>query len=123
MVIIESLGISTFGFSLQMKTKFTEALEELHFEDDGIQLILEKDFTQPQLFYFGTPPERTDFMTFIAGIKFEEAYTFAIDGQIDSIDLKVIQIHHLIQNKKAAGRLKDLADIEQLELILKQRES
>jgi hypothetical protein len=101
------------------RQKFISALKALDFENESLNLIKEKDFTKALLFYFGLPPERTDFMTHISGLTFAESKILAISAIFDGFDLKVIHINHLIKNKKARGRLKDLADIEQLELIIK----
>ena len=56
-------------------------------------------------------------MTHISGVKYEEAKALVVTADIDGIALPVIHINSLIQNKKASGRLKDLADAEQLEKI------
>jgi len=105
--------------SNENKLLFISALKDIGFEEESLGLIEHRDFTKAQLFYFGLPPERTDFMTHISGIQFPEAQSLAVTSSIDAMEIKVIHINHLIQNKKASGRLKDLSDVEQLELIIK----
>jgi predicted nucleotidyltransferase len=45
----------------------------------------------------------------------------AFDYKEEGFLVKVIHINHLIQNKKAVGRLQDLDDVKKLERILKRR--
>lgn len=99
------------------KEKFICALASLGFDDETLDEIKNRDFRKAQLFYFGDPPERTDFMTQISGVTYPACKSLALNATFEGLDLKVIHINHLIQNKKASGRLKDLADVEQLALI------
>lgn len=41
----------------------------------------------------------------------------------DDFEVRCIHINELIRNKKSSGRLKDLADAEMLEKILRKRDS
>jgi predicted nucleotidyltransferase len=106
--------------SNENKSKFISALDGLGFDSETQTEIANRDFREAQLFYFGNPPERTDFMTQISGVTYSESIEQAVTTNFDDLKLKVIHINHLIQNKKASGRLKDLADVEQLELIRSQ---
>ena len=56
------------------------------------------------VFSIGVQPVRIEVMTNVKGLSFEE----------DGLKIKFIHINHLIQAKKAAGRFRDLDDIEQL---------
>lgn len=62
----------------------------------------------------GVPPIRIDIMMSLSGVEFEEA--FSGRGVIESKGIKINYINkeHFIKNKKASGRIKDLADIESL---------
>ena len=65
-----------------------------------------------------------DIMTSIKGfeqVKFDDCYAIAPTAIIENIPLKFLHIKHLIEAKKAAGRPKDLIDVEELEKILKQK--
>ncbi len=54
-------------------------------------------------------------MTGISGVEFESCYRTAPDDpDLDDVDVAVIDLDDLKQNKRAAGRLKDLADLEEL---------
>jgi predicted nucleotidyltransferase len=66
------------------------------------------------VFSYGRTPSRIDIMLEVKGLRFNEVYSQAIIFTIDNIKIKTVQLSHLIKAKKAAGRYKDLDDIEQL---------
>ena len=53
----------------------------------------------------------------VSGVDFEEAWSRKEAGSLDNLPVYFIGIDDLIRNKKAAGRLKDLADAEALESL------
>ena len=65
---------------------------------------------------------RLDIMTSMLGVEaaFEECLQSARIAEIDGIKIPVLNIQHLINNKKAVGRPKDQLDVLNLERILKQ---
>lgn len=67
------------------------------------------------VFSFGRPPYAIEVMTALKGVDFMDAFEKATILQVDNIDVRVIHLNQLIQAKKAAGRYKDLNDIENLE--------
>jgi len=69
----------------------------------------------------GRPPFRIDILTSITAVSFEEAYKSSKIYSDEGVDIRCIHINELIKNKKATGRLKDLADAEMLEKILRKR--
>lgn len=99
------------------------ALKQLDFDDEGLAIVASWDFTQAQKFYVGdkSQPDRTDFMTYISGVDYEEARREAILFETGGLKLSIIHIQQLLKNKKATGRLKDLADAEYLEKIIEIR--
>jgi len=66
-------------------------------------------------FQIGVPPLRIDVITNIDGVEFTEAWPHRLETLFGGVPAFVISRQHLIQNKKAAARLQDLADVEQLE--------
>jgi hypothetical protein len=58
---------------------------------------------------------RIDIITAIDGVDFADAWPDRFMSTFGDVPVVVISRHHLIANKKAAARLQDLADIEQLE--------
>jgi hypothetical protein len=74
------------------------------------------DFTLPDIvFQIGVPPRRVDILTSISGVEFEQAWTQRQAAVVDGLMLNVPSREHLIANKRAAGRPKDLADASWLE--------
>jgi len=69
----------------------------------------------------GTEPLRIDILNAIAGVEFDEVYDCAEKYVDEGVEMKVIHINHLIKNKLAAGRPKDIADVTALEKILKRK--
>jgi len=74
------------------------------------------DFQDPYSgFQFGIPPSQIDILLAISAISFEEAWEQSVPGTTgDGIPVRYISLDHLIRNKLAAGRLRDLADAEAL---------
>ncbi len=76
--------------------------------------------TEGTVFQIGVPPIRIDVITEIDGVAFEFAWPERIVVQLGDTLIPVLSRQHLIANKKASGRLQDLADVERLEEIEKQ---
>lgn len=62
----------------------------------------------------GSPPFRIEIHNEISGVRFEDCYPRRQPGVLDGIEVSLIARADLIANKKAAGRHKDLADVEQI---------
>jgi hypothetical protein len=74
------------------------------------------DFANPGLVYqIGLPPRRIDILTTISGISFDEAWASRVPFDVAARTVYFIGREALIQNKRASGRAKDLADVERLE--------
>ncbi len=67
------------------------------------------------VFSFGKNPVGIDIMTAVKGLNFDEAYSLSTIFDDDDLPIRMIHINHLIEAKKASGRLKDLDDIKQLQ--------
>ena len=67
------------------------------------------------IFQIEMPPLRIDVITEIDGVDFEDAWPDRLQTGFAGVPAFVISRRHLIRNKKAAGRLQDLADVEKLE--------
>lgn len=63
----------------------------------------------------GVPPMRIEVQTSISGVTFEECYQQRVTAEWDDLTIPVISLEKLKENKRASGRLKDLADLEHLE--------
>lgn len=63
----------------------------------------------------GMKPLRVEVLTKISGVSFDEAANDSIHADIDGRVVPVIGRQALLQNKRTAGRHKDLDDVEWLE--------
>ncbi|MGH9866794.1 MAG: nucleotidyltransferase [Candidatus Polarisedimenticolia bacterium] len=63
----------------------------------------------------GVPPRRIDLMTRLTGLDFEKAWPNRVTHRIGRDDVPFLGRDDLMANKRATGRLKDLADLEILE--------
>jgi hypothetical protein len=67
-----------------------------------------------QIIRMGVPPLRIEIATSISGVRFEECYAARVIAILDEVEVNLISLPHLKVNKKAAGRHKDLDDLENL---------
>ena len=51
----------------------------------------------------------------VTGIRFEDAWPTRAEGMVKDVRVPVLGRDALVQNKRAAGRHKDLGDVEALE--------
>src|ERR1700722_12851357 len=66
-----------------------------------------------QYFQVGVPPARIDVLQSIAAVSFEDAWNHATTVQIGGHSVRFLSREDLIRNKLAAGRLKDLGDVDE----------
>lgn len=71
--------------------------------------------TRDLVFQMGVPPRRIDILTSISGVTFDEAWPHRVAAKLGDVELFIIGADHLLRNKKAAGRPKDLLDVVTLE--------
>lgn len=92
--------------------KMVNALKDFGFENDQLTVDL---FMKPnQIVRMGNPPFRIEIMTTISGVNFEKCFSERITEVVDGVKLEIINLEHLKLNKQAAGRYKDLDDLENL---------
>jgi len=88
------------------------ALNEFGFGSVGLK---EEDFKNPnKVVQLGYPPVRIDIITSLSGVSWDEAFEKRDKGKYGDIPTYYIGRDHYIQNKRASGRKKDLADLEAL---------
>jgi predicted nucleotidyltransferase len=90
--------------------RISAAVREFGFKSADASLFLEAG----RIIRFGVPPLRIEVLNRISGVDFEECYASRVEAMIEGIPVTLIDLDHLKANKKAAGRLKDLNDLEQL---------
>ena len=74
-----------------------------------------EDFAEPEVLYqIGVPPSRIDIMTSVTGLDFETAWPNRVMATFGDVEAPVLGLDDMRTAKRAAGRLKDLADLEEL---------
>jgi Nucleotidyl transferase of unknown function (DUF2204) len=66
------------------------------------------------VFQIGLPPRRIDLITSISGVEFDEAWAERVGAELAGYEVFVLSHRHLVHNKLASGRPKDLADVDWL---------
>jgi predicted nucleotidyltransferase len=67
-----------------------------------------------KLFRLGVPPNRIEVLPSVSGLEFAACWPRRVDAMIDGTAVHVLGLEDLRTNKKAAGRAKDLADLDDL---------
>ena len=74
------------------------------------------DFSQPGVvFQMGLPPRRIDLLTELTGLTFADAWPGRLRAAFGPLEVDYLGRDAFIRNKRATGRTRDLADIENLE--------
>ena len=92
--------------------KLVAALREFGFNVP--QLSVNLFLKAEQIVRMGVPPLRIELLTTISGVRFENCYSERIIDVIDDVEVHIINLKHLKQNKQASGRHKDLDDLQNL---------
>ena len=88
------------------------ALTSFGFESFSLEPHL---FIDPRsIVRFGIPPFRIEIMTSIDGVDYGSCSRRAVTFNVEGVQVPVISLADLRVNKRAAGRHKDLADLENL---------
>lgn len=94
--------------------KLAKAFEQFRMPVFDMTLKRFLNVSANDVFSFGRNPVGIDVMTAVKGLNFEDAYKLSTVFDDDGLFIRVLHINHLMEAKKAAGRLKDLDDIQQL---------
>ena len=93
--------------------KILKVLKEFGMESLG---VTEDTFSKPdQILQIGYEPSRIDVLTSIDGVEFEDCYARRFETIYSGVLVQFIGIDDFKRNKAATGRLKDQADIKELE--------
>jgi hypothetical protein len=92
--------------------KIILALAQFGFGSLGLKAV---DFLEPDtIIQLGYPPNRIDLITSLPGIEFGDCYPARIMTEMEGVIVSFIDLENLRKNKRASGRLQDLADLENL---------
>lgn len=86
-------------------------------EDFGAPLfdLTIDDLSRPGVvFQMGVPPYRIDISTVLTGVGFEEAWAGRATLEIEGLAIPILGRAELVRNKRAAGRPRDLFDLDLL---------
>jgi hypothetical protein len=90
-------------------------MQALHAFGFDVPALEPRLFVDPRsIVRFGTPPFRIEVMTSIDGVEYDACSANAAVFDIDGLPVPVISLPDLKTNKRAAGRNKDLADLDHL---------
>ena len=93
-------------------SRIIESLDQFGFASLGLE---KNDFlVENQVVQLGYPPNRIDIITTLSGVTFNECFKQRMVVDIDGVKVNFIDLENLRKNKKASGRLQDLADLENL---------
>ena len=92
--------------------KVVAVLKEFGFDQPDLtpHLFEQKD----RIIRMGVPPVRIEIATGISGVGFRDCYAARVVDVLDGVEIGIIDLLHLKINKKAAGRHKDLDDLDNL---------
>jgi len=85
------------------------ALEEFGF-NCSINVLLNDN----EVARMGIPPFRIEVLTTIDGVNFSDCYTERVTADVSGVEMSLISLPRLKENKKASGRSKDVTDLENL---------
>jgi hypothetical protein len=92
--------------------RLVAAIREFGFDTPQLSEDL---FMRPdQVIRLGVPPLRIELLTSIAGVDFEDCTARGVEAELGGVPVRIISLSDLKQNKRAAGRHQDLADLEHL---------
>ncbi len=89
-----------------------KALEQFGLGSLGLKA---EDFLEAdQIIQLGYPPSRIDLLTSVSGLEFDHCFPLRVIINLEGVEVNFIDLENLKKNKKATGRLQDLADLENL---------
>ncbi len=104
------------------KDRLAKALKKLTLSIKLVEYLQDIDFTSPFSVKLGDEPLQMDIFNAVTGLRFKEAFENSIPYQFqDGLEVRFIQLEDLIKNKMLTGRMKDKADVEELQKIRKYR--
>jgi len=99
--------------------KLISAIQDFGLGSLGLKVA---DFMNPNgVVQLGFPPNRIDILVHIEGATFQDCFARKSVIQLENISINFLSIEDLITAKKTTGRLQDMADVEQLEQLLKNK--
>jgi hypothetical protein len=92
-----------------------EALQRFGAPAAALGVTVSDLHTPGQVVQIGVPPRRIDLITQISGAEFAPAWQSRVVRTVDDLEVPFLDRETLLRNKRASGRLQDLADAAALE--------
>ena len=99
------------------KQKLIKVFEQYDFEQESVEYIAQLNFNDALVFSIGDEPYKTDFLTKVSGVTYEEADKEKIVFEHEGMFVPFINLNQLVLTKIATGRDRDKIDIEQLQKV------
>ena len=99
------------GIDPSNAAKIVSVLREFGFSQATADLFAEPG----TVVRMGAPPLRIVVLTSVSGLEFPTAFRNRVVAEIDGVPVNLVSLPDLKTNKKACGRHKDLAGLEQLD--------
>ena len=96
--------------------KILESINEFGFR--YLNLTVDDLLDRNRYIKLGREPVRIDLFCELPGVTFDEVYTNAVEYKDEDVNIKVIHVNDLIENKLEVGRLQDLSDVKMLRKII-----
>jgi hypothetical protein len=124
-LVVGGAAVNTLGY-LRMTEVFDFWIDRTPENADRVMAALDefgfggqferKDLLEPGVVVMmGRPPNRIDLLTSISGREFADCWERRTHETFDGMALPMIALEDLLINKRASGRPKDLADVEEFE--------
>ncbi|MGE5340181.1 MAG: nucleotidyltransferase [Candidatus Omnitrophota bacterium] len=105
--------------SSQNSQKMIDALDDFGFGNAGITGDIFEN--AGNAVHLGVEPNRIDLLTNLKGVSNEEVFKKKKRVKYKNIFLNIIDLSDLLDCKRCSDRLKDLADVEELEKTIKEK--
>lgn len=99
------------GINPRNAEKLAQVLHQFGFPQATADLFQKRE----KVIRMGVPPIRIEIFTSVSGVDFGASFQNRTTAAIDGVPVNLISMADLKVNKTASGRLKDLADLEQLD--------
>lgn len=103
--------------SKENQLNLCKVFKALAFDNRDIDHIKSLDFNEPHVFSIGSAPQKIDFLTKVALVKFKDAFANKISHVINGLSIDIVHLNDLVLMKMNTNRLKDKADIEELQRL------
>jgi predicted nucleotidyltransferase len=106
--------------SLKNAQNIINALDEFGFGSAGI--TRDSFETSGTAVHLGVEPNRIDLLTNLKGVSNEEIFKRKKRIKYEKMSLNIISLNDLLECKRCSDRLKDLADVDELEKTITEKE-